>query len=275
MFVTDRLIYLQLHKTGCTHISNLLSQICSGQQIGKHNNINKLPEELQDINKYIVGSIRNPWEWYVSLWAFGCDGKGGLYRNLAKPKTRLEKLYSKMTSEPIAFTYKKLLNLKDIKKWQRLYSDSDDPTLFREWLYTIFDRSTKNHIGEHYEKSSVSNVAGLMTYRYLRIFSKNLPSLYSTEFTNVERIKQFDYQNNVLDDIVYNENLEQDLQRVLARVGVTIPKEKMENLFSSTQKTNTSSRKRNLSFYYDNETVELIKQKEKFIIDKYNYEPPM
>jgi hypothetical protein len=274
MFVTDRLIYLQLQKTGCSHISNLLSKICSGQKIGKHNNINNLPKELQESNKYIVGSIRNPWDWYVSLWAFGCDGKGGVYHHLALPKNRRGKLYRKFGSEPLSDTYKRLMGLKDIKKWRRVYRDSSDPQLFREWLHMMFDSRSKIHIGENYEKSSVSNLAGLLTYRYLKIFSKHLSSLYSTKFTNLEDIKQFDLQNNVLDDIIYNENLEQDLRRVLANVGITIPKEKEEQLFSSKSKTNSSSRKRNLSFYYNNETIELIKEKEKFIIEKYNYEPP-
>lgn len=167
------------------------------------------------------------------------------------------------------------MGLKEIKKWQRVYQDSNDPKLFQEWLSMMFDPRNKIHIGENYEYSGVSDWAGLLTYRYLKIFSRDLPSLYSTKFASFEDIKHFDLQNNVLDDIIYNENLEQDLRRILAYVGIVIPAEQMEQFTSSKEITNSSSRKRELSFYYDDKTIELVREKEKLIVDKYNYEFPM
>ena len=71
MFITDKLIYIQMNKTACTHIASLLSKHIGGKQIGKHNWL-----EHYDTEKFICGSIRNPWEWYISLWAFGCKGEG-------------------------------------------------------------------------------------------------------------------------------------------------------------------------------------------------------
>ena len=44
-------------------------------------------------------------------------------------------------------------------------------------------------------------------------------------------------------------------------------KDKVRNLV----KTAKSSYQKDLDYYYDNETVELISSKEKFIIEKYNY----
>lgn len=37
MFKCDELIYIQMHKTGCTHIASLLSMLFNGEIIGKHN----------------------------------------------------------------------------------------------------------------------------------------------------------------------------------------------------------------------------------------------
>jgi hypothetical protein len=75
MIVNEKLIYLMMQKTGCSHIAKLILQTVGGERIGTHN-------KLTDYNtgKYIIGSIRNPWDWYVSLWAYGCRGKGRVRR---------------------------------------------------------------------------------------------------------------------------------------------------------------------------------------------------
>ena len=43
-----------------------------------------MQEELKfyEHKKYMVGSIRNPYEMYVSLYAYGCSKKGKLYNTL-------------------------------------------------------------------------------------------------------------------------------------------------------------------------------------------------
>ena len=66
MFVAQGLIYLELQKTGGTHIRRLLERYTGGKPVGKHN---RLPAGSDA--DFIIGSIRNPWDWYVSLWAYG------------------------------------------------------------------------------------------------------------------------------------------------------------------------------------------------------------
>jgi hypothetical protein len=62
MFVADGLVYLELQKTGGSHICRLLEQYANGRPEGKHN---RLTAEYS--THYVIGSIRNPWDWYVSL----------------------------------------------------------------------------------------------------------------------------------------------------------------------------------------------------------------
>ena len=77
MYVSQKLVYLQMQKTGSTHVTRVLKHRIKGSQRERH-------EQLQDYQKFkdrlIVSSVRNPWDWYVSLWAYGCSGKGGVYR---------------------------------------------------------------------------------------------------------------------------------------------------------------------------------------------------
>ena len=79
MFVTERLIYFGLQKTGGFHIRGLLKQYNDGAPDGKHNHLKDLPD-----NKVVIGSIRNTWDWYVSLWAYGVSGKGAIRARTAR-----------------------------------------------------------------------------------------------------------------------------------------------------------------------------------------------
>ncbi len=39
MFVSDKLVFTELHKTGGTHIYSWLSRLIGGEQRGKHNRV--------------------------------------------------------------------------------------------------------------------------------------------------------------------------------------------------------------------------------------------
>ncbi|HEY6976245.1 MAG TPA: hypothetical protein VH396_08140, partial [Chitinophagaceae bacterium] len=125
MFINEKLIYLAFLKTGCTHILKLLTSIpdLNGNIIGKHNSIYDIPpRELGNFSEKIKsGNIRNPWDWYVSLWAFGCMKRGGLFTHTAR-KNLLRKL-----KHPKTF-------LSSTKQWQKVYSDAKNPELFKQWL---------------------------------------------------------------------------------------------------------------------------------------------
>ena len=150
MFVSDKLIYIQLHKTACTHIASLLSnciggKIIFGEYVGKHN-------WLQDYNtdRLIIGSIRNPWDWYVSLWAFGCINKGFL--NLKVTKKGIDNIILPISIKlktmngykgPYYKTndlYRIIINeifLKPTSKWNKLYDSYSNKKNFQKWLNFI------------------------------------------------------------------------------------------------------------------------------------------
>lgn len=181
MFVTDKIIYLQMHKTACTHVASLLSKHIGGKQIGKHNWL----EDFQT-DKFICGSIRNPWDWYISLWAFGCKGEGNLHRRVAAPdflkfpeilKSKLMSTYGPYLSKnfqlrDMLFHFTNEMN-KPTNLWRESYKDNQSPECFRMWLKLIYDPARMRDFDEGYSESSVSKFAGLMTYRYCNFFLKD------------------------------------------------------------------------------------------------------
>ncbi len=268
MFVSERLVYLELQKTGCTHIGTLLANCIAGKQIGKHN---RLPADLAASGRYVVGSIRDPWDWYVSLWASGCRHYGGFWervtqRSFRRPLVRRRHLWRDLvdirreTSKPVG-------------AWKRTYADPRDQKLFREWLGLAFSPKRRYDFGEKYGSSAIASFAGLLTFRYTNLYSKDVSHLFSRNCTNdIEELVEFDKENNILDFVIRNESLERDLIEALRCAGYGLTDEQVDGIHAA-EKTNISSRE-DVGYYYDEETVEMVMRMERFIIEKYGYVPP-
>lgn len=256
MFVSDKLVYLALQKTGCTHVLKMLSTTpgLNGEVIGKHNTINQISKEkLGDISKKIkAGNVRNPWDWYVSLWAYGSMDNGALYKRLASGNI-----------------FKKILQPRTLlgssREWKKVYSSNSDPALFRQWLKMLLDANIAD-VGEGYGNAAVSKEMGLYSYRYLKLYTYNFGSNIKQMQTINDAIA-FDKEKNFIDNFIRNENLENDLKELLLKVGIS---EDVINEVMNTPKTNSSVRRR-YSEYYDDESKELVNKKEKLIIEKHNY----
>lgn len=274
MFVTDKFVFLELYKTGCSHVRQLLKLFLPDQVVsqGKHN---RLPPELDDSKRVVIGSIRDPWAWYVSLWAFGCDGKGALENRLTS-RTLRGHHHSVVPARLTAMQRLKVARselFKSVKTWQEVYSDSGNPVLFRQWLKMILDPEYKYSLGDGYGFSPISDFSGIYTHYYMTLFARDLKSFYFGEFLDYQMLFSYVEDNLVLDCVIRNESLELDLIKVLKDLNYEIPDsclEKSRNL----KKTNTSSRRQNIAYYYDDETLKMVGQSEKLIIDKYHYQPP-
>jgi len=269
MFVTEPLIYVQLQKTACTHIAQLLAEYVGGEEIAKHG---RIPEALRNSEKAIIGSIRNPWDWYVSLWAFGCSGEGDLRRRSQEREIlpHLKNLFRHPTGA--------LKNLrselcKPTTLWADLYRDANDGQRFRQWLWVIFSKKHRHELREGYAYSSISSIAGLLTYRYLRLHCRDISPLYHKTNMTWEQVKAFDQQQNMLQAVIRMEHLEDDFLAVLEQVGYPLTPEQQAAVRDS-KKSNTSKH-RIFSSYYDAETVQLVSDRERFIIEKYGYHPPI
>jgi len=255
MLISDRLIYLALHKTGCSHVLKLLESTTglNGVVIGKHNTINEVSaERLGDFkNKIKAGNIRNPWDWYVSLWAFGCMKKGGLYDHLVTNN------FLKSIKNP-----KSLFAAK--KNWKEVYADAENISLFQKWLKMVLV-TDRNDIPE-FKKNNPHDFIGLLSFRYMQLYTTDFKSANSV-ITGYDDLYTFDKKNNFLNMFIRNEYLESDFIELMKKIE--IPETSYSALLQA-PKTNASQRK-SYHQYYDTELVELVHAKEKLIIDKHGY----
>lgn len=277
MFVSDSLIFVELHKTAGSHIGRCLNKILTGEQVGKHNVV---PPELQ--NRFILGSIRNPWDWYVSLWGYGCDRKGSAFSQTTRRYSvdyywrQLNKEMGKNWLSPAQYARQVFADTtKPVALWNEVYADSGNPELFRQWLKLMLDNNRRFDLGEGYGFSPLSAHSGVLTYRYFKLFTNLGAELYSLpELADASYLNEVWTQRAITNFVVRNEHLEADL--IDALTSANIPLSDEQRLFilqGKNEKTNTSSRK-SMDFYYDAESIELVKNKEAFIISRYGYEPP-
>lgn len=69
MIVTDRFVFLHLHKSGGTFINECLMRcLPDARQVGYHLPRGMIPPEAAQLP--ILGTVRNPWSYYVSWYSF-------------------------------------------------------------------------------------------------------------------------------------------------------------------------------------------------------------
>src|ERR1051325_4742563 len=130
-------VYLDVQKTGSTFISFLFQKYCAEKQVyfQKHGRVG----DRHDPSKFYFISVRDPFDQYMSLYAHGCSGNGGLYNKMRRKG--LDDLYDS--------------SLFGFRKWLRFVLDPENA------------RSLDAGFGEG--ERAPSTLVGFQTYRYLEL----------------------------------------------------------------------------------------------------------
>ena len=277
MFVPDSLVFTELHKTGGSHILRCLETVLEGQRVGKHN---RIPPHLRD--RFVIGSVRNPWDWYVSLWSYGCSQRGGVYERTRR-RFGFQYYWRQLNKEmgctwltPRQYLTQFLSDTsKPMAEWKDVYRDSNNPELFRKWLRLVLSPERRFDLGEGFGFSPASCHSGLLTYRYLKLFTQLDERLYSDQKLTLKENLSSIYQSSVfVNQFIRNEFLEDDLIEALESAGIKITDSQKASIADGKKaKTNTSER-RNTEFYYNQETINLVKDRESLVIANHGYDAP-
>jgi hypothetical protein len=160
MIVTDRLLFLHLHKSGGTFVNALLMRcVASARHIGYHLPYREVPAAYRD--RPVLGTVRSPWAYYVSWYHFQitrpkpnilfniCSNDGGLgFKEtitnlvcLSNDETRLDLLekglpdtYShaglNLTKSSVGELRERGLGFYSFL-YERLYAGASEPTIMR------------------------------------------------------------------------------------------------------------------------------------------------
>ena len=226
-----KIAYLDLQKTGSSFVSFFLNKCCSLEQVrfSKHDWVR---EDYNPKCFYFI-TIRNPLSIYSSLYRYGLDNRGGLWKRMNK------------------------------KNFLSVYDSFD------KFVNFLLNEENAKIFGLGYN-SEISNLIGFMSFRFLKLSlqfpmkkilnyvntGKNLQELEKKMITNLE-IKQENLENELL-------NLSQILKPNF------FDQNKVNNFFKLNIKLNTSITKEEEISNISKRTYEHLVQKEWLLFSRYN-----
>jgi len=235
MIVADKFVYIHMHKTGGQTLSQiLLSRIRGAQEVGYHYPISLLPVSLSALP--IVGMVRNPWDWYVSWYAFNTRPE------IVNP---VFLILSDGYQSDFNQTVTNLITLGD---------DSERSKQYRRALADVLPDNLQGNIGVGLSKSCMTTLAESGKGYFTWLFNRMHGNLDRSS-THIGRF----------------ENLEADFLTLLQRCG--LEEEELESLrqgFTKTPPRNTS-RHSHYSHYYNDNLRDLVATRDADIITRYGY----
>ena len=224
-----------MHKTGGQSIIQIIEQcVPSFRNIGYHYPRHLLPPDYSDLP--IVGMVRNPWDWYISWYAYNILLKG-------------ENPLFFVLSDGCQADYKNtLINLIE------LGSDTARSQNYRNALIETLPESLDD-----------TNRGSGLTKNCIRNFNDDGCGYYSWLFKRMHGDP--DSKTTYIGRF---ENLRDEFLSIMDQLSVD-ETEAIRKTFNGSARLN-ESRHSHYSQYYDDELRELIARKDVFLIDKYGYE---
>ncbi len=254
MIEYEKFIYLDVYKTGSTHIASTLKKIVPEKPVKwiRHAPVTAGHPIRRKCGKLVFATVRNPWDWYVSMWAYGHTKENPLYRHI------LESLGPERHAE--------------------LYDTENPKISFPLWLKSINDPDfLKSILGGHQlSNSGLANHIGFYTYRFLRV-TTGYPRLFLRGWNigSVDDAIAHQRKWAMYDVLLRSENLDAEFgdfvseniercgfdpkaPRIIKRLAKK-PKNTSTRIFSTYQE------------YYNDELAALVGKRDRLFVDLFDY----
>ncbi len=277
MIVGEKFAYIHLQKTAGTYISReFLRCFPESKSMGKkHSGIEEL--DKKQIQLFLMGSIRHPIDFYVSLWKYGCEGKGGLFHRLVTSKSNISTVIKHVKSNSWGFLKSKHI-IKKRYPWKEYYSDSKNVENFQKWYSAIHNINSNLDLGailgEDFELE-------FYTKRYLKQYyppfktllierKSNLSNLILASELNSPNDFKFEVKAERMDNyFIRQEYLFQDLNEMFEILRKLGEREAVEFEFQTEKLNQTEHSNLRYSDYYTSELLNQVLTKDKIIIDQH------
>ncbi len=233
MITTEHFVFMHMHKTGGQTLNDIIQRcIPSHRVVGYHYPSSEIPAPCKALPR--VGMVRNPWDWYVSWYAFN---NGPIMRS------PLFAIVSDRGQADFKSTVTNLVNLG---------SDNLASRQHRDALVGILPEALDHNRGVGLTKDCI------------RQFGDNETGYFSWLF---ERMMGGDYDDQAR--VGRFENLRDDFLSIMNSLGVA-ESLLLEKELDKRERRN-ASRHSHYSHYYDDELRNLVATKEHKLIDRYGY----
>ena len=233
MIATSQFVFVHMHKTGGQTLNDVIARCMPDHKyIGYHYPCDRIPEEYTGLP--LVGMVRNPWDWYVSWYAFN-----------TRPSSDnpLFFILSDGGQADFKTTVTNLINLG---------SDVVTSRQYRQALIAVLPETLEGNTGVGLTKDCIRNFTDNATGYYSWLF-KRMHGDVKGENIRIGRM----------------ENLQGDFLSIMESLSIQqLPA--MQSEFDLKPRKN-SSKHSHYSCYYDDELRELVARKEKVLVDAFSY----
>ena len=234
MIATDKFLFVHLHKAGGQFVNTaLLRYIPGAREIGYHYPRSSAPAPY--IHLPVVGFVRNPWDWYVSWYAFN---------NARQGMNPLFSVLSEGGGLDFKHTIENLLRLTE-----NTLSANRHKTKLLELLPETIEGNRRSGLTRNCIRSMTDGRVGYLTWLYRRMFSVN----GKTENTLIGRM----------------ETLRADLLMTLEDLAVPIS-DQLRHYVLYGDRENVSTHGP-FQQYYNEDLQHLVELKDSTIVRQFNY----
>lgn len=233
MISNEQFTFIHVHKTGGRSLNSVITQCIPGSEtVGYHYPYALLPANRRHLP--VVGVVRNPWDWYVSWYAF--NRKLGMRNPLFIVVSDGGKADFKTTVANLA----------------NLGNDSAQSRAYRAALAAVLPDGFGTDRGAGLTRACIEGFNDPGRGYYSWLFKRMLGGADSKRL-----------------HVATFENLQSDFIAIMQRLGVA-ESAAIEATLNATEKKNSSSHS-HYSHYYDDELRELIAEREQSLIAAYGY----
>jgi len=264
MIIGKKFFITEMPKTGTTFLRNYFAQHKDIELTIHHETINqnKRYDLLNFKNR--IGVIRNPYEWYLSIWKSTCKEKkrSPIYGDLVSIRLKLRRL--RLNKRLCGYIFSQIT--KDRNKLKSLFENVHSKKNFNKFLDIMLNFKNRLMIGSEYSFVPFENL-GYMTYIFFsqNVLRRNYNVVYNSTY-NFEDILNHNNLNLYTNIYFKTENLNRNLKKFLRSSNIEV---KSLNILNK----NSTSKvlKKNYKNFFTAKNILLIEKKEDYIFKKFNY----
>tara|TARA_Y100000389_G_scaffold156601_1_gene157526 strand:+ start:868 stop:1686 length:819 start_codon:yes stop_codon:yes gene_type:complete len=264
MIIGKKFFITEMPKTGTTFLRNYFLQHRNIELTIHHETINQNKKyDLLNL-KNRIGIIRNPYEWYLSIWKSTCKEKSRspIYADLSSIRLKLRRL--KLNKRLCGYIFSQIN--KDRNKLKSLFKNVHSKKNFNKFLDIMLNFKNRQMIGSEYSFVPFENL-GYMTYIFFtqNVLRRNYNVVYNSSY-KLDEIINHNNLNLYTNIFFKTENLNHNLKKFLTNNNIEI---KSLNILNKNSTSNVL--KKDYKNFFTIKNILLIEKKEDYIFKKFNY----
>jgi hypothetical protein len=256
MIEYEKFIYLDVYKTGSTYIAALLRKLMKGKpvRVTRHAPVTKGRPFFWKRGKYAFATVRNPWDWYVSMWAYSIK-------------------------QPNVLFFRDVRKVLGPEKAKKLFDNENPKESFATWLRALSDPEFLNEvmIGHPYSRTSLNKFLGFYSYRFMRVTTPHpVLAMGWWNIRNMDQAIKHQKRWALYDRVFKSETLTEDFSNFVLenreKLGMKPNAAKILKKNAPTPKNTSNRTLSTYRDYYTDELRDLVATRDRLVIELFGYE---